>query len=418
MVCDFCTAELVLEANDEVTEVIEKTLSGGTFVRVKCPTCTQILTHEKPDLRRDHSWKTTTSQKYLVTELGKSKIPYSIKPELDRKTDDKIDKLIVPTSKDFRYRTYEPGIESLVRVDQSAQPILEEQWGNTDLKKRVIPWKWCLCVGFILLSIIGWSQFGHSFIAESKSPPQPISKPPSIQETAHQAVISEWEKRQEASALIEQVTATVRSYFSATRIEELALYVRQPERVRPLMEKFYENQPIVVNPIGKKAPIFNPLPSPPGKDFWMGVCELADQSFINVVVEISATDEPKIDWETVVNHQPMNWDDFAKQRPEEVSVDFRVYIQDDDYFTDEFADSKVWRCLMLSERDGDAVVYGYVKSGSSLANEIFKRIDADGGEKSTAILRLRIPANLKSKRGVLIEKLVSPLWIYIEPPKP
>jgi hypothetical protein len=45
-------------------------------------------------------------------------------------------------------------------------------------------------------------------------------------------------------------------------------------------------------------------------------------------------------------------------------------------------------------------------------------VTADSYRKTNLILRLMVPEGLQSRRGVVIEKVMSPRWIYLEPPDP
>ena len=52
------------------------------------------------------------------------------------------------------------------------------------------------------------------------------------------------EDQQSTRRLLEQVTLCVKGYFSADQIDQRLSYVRQPERVRLLMEKYYQDHPM------------------------------------------------------------------------------------------------------------------------------------------------------------------------------
>jgi len=114
--------------------------------------------------------------------------------------------------------------------------------------------------------------------------------------------------------------------------------------------------------------------------------------------------------------QPMPWDDFARQRPTGEAWDFRVYAQPDNFYSHEFADSNQWVCFRLMAPDSEQALFGYARVGSAAAVELLDLVQSGGGGKVSVILRLGVPEGLKSRRGVVIEKVVSPRWLYLDPP--
>ena len=52
----------------------------------------------------------------------------------------------------------------------------------------------------------------------------------------------------------------------------------------------------------------------------------------------------------------------------------------------------------------------------AIARQIMDQIRRNPGRRCSLILRIGIPEGLQSRSGVVIEKLVSPRWLYIEEP--
>ena len=145
--------------------------------------------------------------------------------------------------------------------------------------------------------------------------------------------------------------------------------------------------------------------------------ELANQITRVVVIEIDAQGEPRIDWETLVCYQPMKWDDFATRRPVGISYDFRVYLERDHFFSHEFVRSEEWNCFRLTALDSDETLFGYAKVNEQVSQDILASLEQNQGEKASVIIRVSIPENLQSRRGVVIEKLISHRWLYLDPPE-
>jgi hypothetical protein len=61
-------------------------------------------------------------------------------------------------------------------------------------------------------------------------------------------------------------------------------------------------------------------------------------------------------------------------------------------------------------------LFGYVRTDSPEAAILRQLIDQNGGKPTTLILRLMVPEGLKSPRGVVIEKVTNPRWLYVDSP--
>ena len=46
-----------------------------------------------------------------------------------------------------------------------------------------------------------------------------------------------------------------------------------------------------------------------------------------------------------------------------------------------------------------------------------KLLNENQGHRTSMILRITVPEGLQSRRGVVIEKLMSPRWLYLRPPE-
>jgi len=74
-------------------------------------------------------------------------------------------------------------------------------------------------------------------------------------------------------------------------------------------------------------------------------------------------------------------------------------------------------CFRLTALDSEETLFGYAAVDSLEAQTLLQLMEANGGRKTSMILRLGIPEGLQSRRGVMIEKVISPRWIYLDPPE-
>lgn len=317
-------------------------------------------------------------------------------------------RLLVPSSDEVELRTHQPGIEALIESNIVGPDLLEENWGAEGKQHRQIPWGWFFLIGLLLAGSVTWSL---TRVTKSDKKAEKIL-------IATQTTLGDDAKEEkEAIQLIDKIEATTRQFFAATSVGELVQCVRQPERVRPMMEKYYADKPVFAE---KLAGIHSlqPITLDLQANFWIASVTLSKKEQKNVFIEIGPDGVPRIDWESYVCYQPMKWDDFAKNRPSGTSMDFRVNLTQDHFFSHEFADSDRWDCFRLSAPNSDEALFGYVKVNSPLANELLEQLRQSQSGSCAMILRLVIPEGLKSHQGVVIEKLVNPRWIFIKPPAP
>ena len=312
-----------------------------------------------------------------------------------------------PTNGDHRgHRAHEPGIEALIETETIDPDLLEKRWGRNRALSKNTPWGWLVLIVLLFVGALAWSLMragkGEANLKQIKSATVSTLK-------------TEAEEDLQAARLIEHIESTIRRYCNTTNIDTLAQVVRQPERVHPLMVKYHAQKPRVSNPL-LRISLIQPLTLDNRANFWVATIELTSHEIQNLIIEILDSGEPRIDWETLVCDQPMPWDTFAKERPSERSLDFRVYAESDTFFSHEFNDANQWNCFRLTTLDSEETLYGYAKIDSEVSQQIREELKKNQGNRTSLILRLSIPPGLESKRGVVIEKLVCPRWIYLDPP--
>jgi hypothetical protein len=315
-------------------------------------------------------------------------------------------RLDVPVHEDFEIRTHQPGIDALIENVAANADTMEQDWGSQAVSHRHIPWGWFALVGLLLVGSAMWSL---------KQIKEADTLADQIVLTTQSVLKTDAEEDLLAGHLIDRIEAATARFFRATTTSELARHARHPERVKPLMDHYYGEKPIPLNPI-LRTKLLQPLTLDNRANFWMQSVELQNNEKRNLIIEITDAGEPKIDWETLVCYQPMKWDHFASSRPAGVSLDFRVYIEPDNFFSHEFSDSDRWNCFRLTALDSDETLFGYAKVNDPASEDLLTLLNQSRGQRVSVIIRVNIPEGLQSRRGVVIEKLLSPRWIHLDPP--
>lgn len=315
-------------------------------------------------------------------------------------------RLDVPSRDELELRTHQPGIEALIDTESRGEEAHELSWGQGSAHSHPMPWGWFVLIGLLIIGAVIWSLSNLREADEQAD---------QIRVDTESVLAKELREEKEARELINRIEQSLQFFFNATTVESLARSVRQPERVLPLMRKHHELNPVWRSPL-RTIRVLQPLTLENRANFWVASVVLTNGQRHNLVIEIDEEGNPLVDWETLVCDQPMPWDEFAIKRPAGKSLDFRVYVERDIFFSHEFADSERWLCFRLTALGSEETLFGYVKVDSVEGQEILQLIDANDGRKTSMILRLGIPEGLQSRRGVMIEKVISPRWIYLDPP--
>jgi hypothetical protein len=227
--------------------------------------------------------------------------------------------------------------------------------------------------------------------------------------------VDEQQEEIEAARLVERIESCIKRYFATTSIETRARLIRQPERVEPLMREYHASQPVTADRV-KTIRMLQPLTLDQRGDFWMASVALEGGTTRSLIIQASNQTEPKIDWETLVCHQPMPWDDFVTRPPTSTSMDFRVYVERDIFHSHEFADPSKWTSFRLTALSSEETLFGYTHAGSAEEQALLEVMQNSGGRRASVILRLVVPEGLRARRSAVIEKVVNHRWLFIDPP--
>lgn len=303
-------------------------------------------------------------------------------------------------------KTHEPHVSSIIEKETEALD-LEKAWGGD---KKTFPIGWSVLVALMICAVGGWVIF-NLFKAQ-----------PAIEaatEAKHEIIVDYEKENLEVRKTLELMEGCVRGYLSADSVDQLLPFVRHPERVKPLMEHYYQNHEM--HP--REFRHFKRIRSI-GMDslsFVYGRVELQDGNSRKVLIEQLEDGSFRVDWESDVCYLPMNWEKYLSEQPSQ-PMDMRVTVTPDHFYAYEFRDESRLICYKIKTRDSDEHLFGFVEKGSRQAIDIHKIISKSlehgGGKEEPLILRLRFPKETNSKRCVWIDTVLEPRWTYVNAPKP
>jgi len=222
----------------------------------------------------------------------------------------------------------------------------------------------------------------------------------------------ELQRKEEALQHFTAMEELLRAFLKADSVEQRAQYVRDPQRVRPLMEDYYARNEFRCYEYQGVSEYH--VVSVDHFPFIALKVDLLNEEPLPILID----DGPggmKVDWESMVCYQPIEAELFIKQKVTD-PTHFRVHVQRDMFYAYEFSDESQYACFKLTFRDSDQTLFGYVEKDTKLYKEFLKLFpEGNRALKNSLILSLAFDPGSRAPKSVRIHEILSHLWAY--PPK-
>lgn len=209
---------------------------------------------------------------------------------------------------------------------------------------------------------------------------------------------------------VQAAEATLKKYLTTSDWRERLPFVYDPERVKPLMQQFYEKQKYKDPKIGTllnrgryrlngtEILHFSYSCSRPGDILELALRRNGDGDFV-------------LDWTSFVGFSELSWQEFKQHRPTS-SFLFRTYASSSDYYNYEFTDEKKYLSVSLLSPDGQINIHGYCERDSEVGRSLARLLGRTQA-MSGIIVKLAFPEKAESNRCVLITQLISDRWLLL-----
>lgn len=211
----------------------------------------------------------------------------------------------------------------------------------------------------------------------------------------------------------EETQRVISEFFQAQSVEEVMALSRAPDVLKPVMTRWYQTHPLRRETIDEfKSVRIRELE---GARYFLHFVRFEGDLEVRPIPVEDTGEGYRVDWETAVGYQPMDWKEYRAQRPAEPTY-MRVYVQSSDYYNfgfREFRDDGAipeWSSYRLSHPDEDRPLYGYVKSFSPLRERLDSTISWREGEYF--ILRLQFPEDAPADNQVHITEILQSNWVF------
>lgn len=242
--------------------------------------------------------------------------------------------------------------------------------------------------------------------------------PPAFQATVEEEKL---DRRVLTQSDVEGAEKAVRGFLSADGVEAKLAFVRQPSRVRPLMEKWYQSHsaaPITAGEVAMQQktggeidspgyfvmlamPLLVPDPLNPGQT-------LDEMTFFSVQENRKdGVSSYLLDWETSTGFQEMPLEAFKSTMPKEAHT-FRVSLKPGDYYNHGFAE-KEWQCFNLTYPGRDFQIWAYLRRNSPDGRIMQLKLE-NGWTGNMVIAELQYPEKAASRDQVTLTRIVQHSW--------
>lgn len=209
---------------------------------------------------------------------------------------------------------------------------------------------------------------------------------------------------------VEDMTERIKNFLEAKTVQEKAKFVRDPERVLPLMKKYYERTPYEAEGFRQLGDL---------RELTAGNTVIATvvrvQDFTDYPIAAELKDgEWFVDWESWVGYSEMTIDELREKMPKD-EVLVRVLLISENYFNYNFSKDEEWSSYRLRFKDSFEDLWGYVKKGSPQETAI---VDQFQNKKEKAMrLKIKYPENPRNGDQVLITEVVGEGWLNMSDDK-
>ncbi|MDB4407505.1 leucine-rich repeat protein [bacterium] len=199
----------------------------------------------------------------------------------------------------------------------------------------------------------------------------------------------------------------IRKFVTAESPAELKKYIRNSERVGPLLDRYYEKVDYEVE--GFEALDMTQMRY--NGDVVTMFVQKADFLSSPIAVERIVDGEEEsylIDWESWVGYCDYTPEQMRMEKPDKPFL-MRVLVQPASYYNYEFSDDGKWRSLGLELKDSIYSFLGYVERDSEQDKRF--RVMMKGGKVVACMVRVAYPTGSRSKDQVEILEIVGSGWL-------
>ncbi len=213
---------------------------------------------------------------------------------------------------------------------------------------------------------------------------------------------------------IEKIETLLDEYFAVERWEDYLPMIREPEKMRPRMQAWYAQRPLIRPNDIERGDIRMAIRL--GRPFVLVDVKVSPNYETRYVAfERVGEDDYKIDWEVAVGYQETPWNLFSISRTRKPKP-FRVVVRKGDYYNWQYSDPQIHQCWeMRFPEQLETAIFGYTLLTDPLTEKLEQELAKNRKKKPVAmILNLAYPQSSQDLKQVEIKDFVQRGWVRID----
>jgi len=210
---------------------------------------------------------------------------------------------------------------------------------------------------------------------------------------------------------LQAIEKRVEGFLTSETVEERLKFVRDPERVKPLMLDFYEGESIEAE--GFRSLNRQRVSVADGGEMLTLPAQTGD--FLSGLIDVFRVGEGEeadylIDWEAWVGYCEKTPEEASESKPTEPFL-MRVNLRPNNYYNFGFSDDTKWRGFRMTFRNYEEVYLAYSQIDSEADLALKKVLGPRGVGESSFVVKVRFPPGARARDQVEIVEVVAHGWI-------
>ncbi len=218
-----------------------------------------------------------------------------------------------------------------------------------------------------------------------------------------------------AGSIITEANQIIKKYTSTPNWKDRLMYVHDPDRVKILMQDFYEVQHAV-------DPVMGALMDQ--ARYRINNTEIVLMTYrsgrlegkLEVALRKNEDGRLVLDWESYTGYSEKPFVELMKTKSSK-PVLIRALVKLDDYYKFEFENSKEYISLKINAADSKEAIHAYCKRDSTLGNWIKEDL---GDDPSSSLVKgytlwVAYPPNAKSNDCLNLVQVAAGRWLIVPP---
>lgn len=212
-----------------------------------------------------------------------------------------------------------------------------------------------------------------------------------------------------------EAVETLNLYWKAQSVKDRLEFVYNPERMKPLMEDYYDRQKETDPDHTELKQKSRFMLDGKHEILYFSFASSRPTGLVEVAMRRGTNGRFLVDWESLAGFTTPAFAEIKQLKPV-VPVQVRAFVRLFEYYNYEFTDEKRYLCVKMIAANGVDMLYGYCERDSELGQWIESQLaqTRSGNVMSGYTLMISFPENAQSDQCVKIERVIASRWLILD----